>query len=86
RRRELRAKGAPEEEMEALFREVREKTSPMLRSEKHFGKVGAFQGAAYEAKGLYRPELDCVMFTRNTHDFCAVCSRAIERVIAMYTE
>lgn len=86
RRRELRAKGAPEEQMEALFREIREKTAPMLRSEKHFGKAGAFEGASYEARGLYRPELDCVMFTRNTRDFCAVCSRAIERVIAMYTE
>ena len=86
RRREIRARNAPEEEMEALFREIRQKTAPMLRKEKHFGKVGAFQGAAYEAKGLYRPEIDCVMFTRNPVPFCAVCSRAIERVIAMYTE
>jgi hypothetical protein len=86
KRREIRARNAPEEEMEALFNEIRQKTAPMLRKEKHFGKVGAFQGAAYEAKGLYRPEIDCVMFTRNPVPFCAVCSRAIERVIAMYTE
>lgn len=86
RRRELRARNAPEEEMEALFDEIRQKTSPLLRKEKHFGKVGAFEGASYEAKGLYRPEVDCVMFTRNPVPFCAVCSRAIERVIGMYTE
>lgn len=86
RRRELRARNAPEEEMEALFNEIREKTGPMLRKEKHFGNVGAFEGASYEAKGLYRPEIDCVMFTRNPVPFCAVCTRAIERVIAMYTE
>jgi IgA peptidase M64/peptidase M64-like protein len=86
RRRELREKNAPEEEMEALFREVRETTTPMLRAEKHFGKVGAFQGASYEAKGLYRPEVDCIMFSRNPKSFCAVCARAIERVIRMYTE
>ena len=86
KRREIRARNAPEEEMEALFNEIRQKTAPMLRKEKHFGKVGAFQGAAYEAKGLYRPEIDCVMFTRNPVPFCAVCSRAIERVIGMYTE
>ncbi|HEY9421825.1 MAG TPA: M64 family metallopeptidase, partial [Thermoanaerobaculia bacterium] len=61
RRRTLREKGAPEEEMEALFQEMREKTAPMLRAEKYFGKVGAFQGASYEAKGLYRPEVDCIM-------------------------
>ncbi|MFL6194791.1 MAG: M64 family metallopeptidase [Thermoanaerobaculia bacterium] len=85
-RRELREKNAPEEQMEALFREVRETTTPMLRGEKYFGKTGAFQGASYEAKGLYRPEVDCIMFSRNPKAFCAVCARAIERAIRMYTE
>ena len=86
RRRELREKNAPEEQMEALFEEVRRKTTPMLRAEKHFGKVGAFQGASYEAKGLYRPEVDCIMFSRNPKSFCDVCAGAIERVIGMYAE
>jgi hypothetical protein len=86
KRRELREKGAPEEQMDALFQEIREKTTPMLRAEKYFGQVGAFQGAAYEAKGLYRPEVDCIMFSRNPKTYCAVCSRAIERAIRMYTE
>jgi hypothetical protein len=86
RRRELREKNSPEKEMEALFEEVRQKTTPMLRAEKYFGKVGAFQGAAYEAKGLYRPEVDCIMFSRNPKTFCDVCARAIERVIRMYAE
>jgi hypothetical protein len=86
RRRELRERNAPEEEMEALFREVRAKTTPLLRAEKYFGKVGAFQGAAYEAKGLYRPEVDCIMFSRNPKSFCAICARAIERMIRMYAE
>ena len=58
----------------------------MLASEKHFGKVGAFEGAIYEAKGLYRPEVDCIMFTRNPTSFCKVCARAIERVIRLYAE
>jgi len=55
----------------------------MLGSEKYAGKVGAFEGANYEAKGYYRPEVDCIMFTRH-RAFCAVCRRAIERVIGMY--
>ncbi|HEV2854607.1 MAG TPA: M64 family metallopeptidase [Thermoanaerobaculia bacterium] len=86
RRRDLRERNAPEEQMEALFEEIRQKTTPMLRAEKYFGKVGAFQGAAYEAKGLYRPEVDCIMFSRNPKTFCDVCVRAIERVIRMYAE
>jgi hypothetical protein len=46
--------------------------------------VGAFEGAMYEARGYYRAQSDCIMFTRNTAGFCAVCRRAIERVIQMY--
>ena len=49
-------------------------------------QVGAFQGASYQAKGLYRPEVDCIMFSRNPKSFCAVCARAIERMIRMYAE
>jgi hypothetical protein len=82
-RRELRAAGKPEGEMEELFRKEREKEEALFRSEKYAGKVGAFEGANYAAKGYYRPEVDCIMFTRHK-TFCAVCRRAIERVIGMY--
>ncbi len=82
-RKELRAAGKPEAEMDELFRKQREKEDAMLGSQKYAGKVGAFEGANYEAKGYYRPELDCIMFTRHK-TFCAVCRRAIERVIGMY--
>jgi hypothetical protein len=71
--------------MEALFREVKGTTGPLLAAEKFANRVGAFEGASYEAKGLYRPEVDCIMFTRNPSGFCRVCSRAIERMIDMYT-
>ena len=82
-RRELRAAGKPESEMEELFRKEREKEEKLFRSEKYAGRVGAFEGANYAATGYYRPEVNCIMFTR--HDsFCAVCRRAIERVIGMY--
>ena len=48
------------------------------------GKVGAFEGASYEPKGLYRPTADCIMFTRDDVGFCPVCRRAIERAIDLY--
>jgi len=82
-RRALRAAGKPESEMEELFRKEREKEEQLFRSEKYAGKVGAFEGANYAAKGYYRPEVNCIMFTRH-NAFCAVCRRAIERVIGMY--
>ncbi|MGA2458731.1 MAG: IgA Peptidase M64 [Terriglobales bacterium] len=83
-RKELRAAGKAEAEIDELFREERAQEDAMLGSEKFAGKVGAFEGANYEAKGYYRPEVDCIMFTRHKA-FCAVCRRAIERVIGMYT-
>ncbi len=86
RRAELRAQGASEEELEALFREQRAWEEKFLASQEYAGKVGAFEGAGYEATGLYRPEVDCVMFTRDRVGFCDVCNRAIGRVIDMYVE
>jgi hypothetical protein len=56
----------------------------LLGSGAHAGKVGAFEGAMYEAKGYYRPQTDCIMFTRDEVSFCAVCRRAIERVVDLY--
>ena len=84
RRAQLRKDKRPEQEMEALFREELEHEKKMFAAEKHFGKVGAFEGAMYEARGYYRPEIDCIMFTR-TNYFCKVCREAIERVIKMYS-
>ena len=82
-RRQIRAQNQPESEMDSLFREEKQKEDVLLASERYAGRVGAFEGADYEAHGYYRPEVNCVMFTR--HDsFCAVCRRAIERIIAMY--
>lgn len=84
RRAKIRADNRPEEEMEALFRENRDYEIKLFAKEKYAGKVGAFEGANYEAKGYYRPQVDCIMFTRSP-DFCAVCRRAIERVIELYS-
>lgn len=83
RRARIRAANRPESEMEALFRESREFEEKLFAKEKYLGRVGAFEGAMYEAKGYFRPEVDCIMFTRSK-TFCKVCSRAVERVIDLY--
>jgi hypothetical protein len=84
RRAKIRAENRPEAEMEALFRDNRQFEVSQFAREKYAGKVGAFEGAMYEAKGYYRPEIDCIMFTRSAL-FCAVCRHAIETVIDFYT-
>ena len=81
----LRAAGAPETRMDELFTAQMELETALLGGMAHAGKVGAFEGASYEPTGLYRPEVDCIMFTRNPVGFCRVCRRAISRVIDQYS-
>jgi IgA peptidase M64/peptidase M64-like protein len=85
RRGQIRAERAPEEKMDALFAEEREATTKLLGSGLFAGKVGAFEGALYEAKGFYRPQADCIMFTRDEVGFCAVCRRGIQVIMDLYT-
>jgi hypothetical protein len=80
-RRKRIAAGAAPAEIDELFRKERAVETKLLSSMSWSGRVGAFEGAAYEAKGLYRPAADCIMFTRDEVGFCPVCRRAIERVI-----
>lgn len=82
RRVQIRKASRPESEMEALFEEERRRDEAMFAN--YRGLVGAFEGAKYEAKGYYRPEANCIMFTR-TDFFCEVCKRAVSRVIDTYT-
>ncbi len=84
RRKKIRAEKRPESEMAALYAEQAAFESKLLGHGPHAGVVSAFEGANYAAKGYYRPQADCVMFTRDKVPFCAVCSRALERVIEMY--
>ena len=84
-RRRLREANVPESQMDALFRRELEWSTRFLGSEQYAGKVGAFEGASYEAKGLYRPQVDCIMFTRDEVGFCRVCNRALQRIIDMYS-
>ena len=82
---EIRAANRPEAEMDALFREQKTHDTALLDDGPHAGKVGAFEGANYEARGYYRPQADCIMFTRDHVPFCAVCRRAIEAILDLYT-
>jgi len=86
RRRAIRAANRPESEMDALFREEQTHDTALLNSGPYAGKVGVFEGANYEARGFYRPQLDCIMFTRDEVPFCAVCRRAISAILDLYAE
>jgi hypothetical protein len=84
KRRELRKQNRPETEINALFEAEKKHEEQMFAAEPYAGKVGAFEGANYEAKGYYRPQINCIMFTR-ANEFCRVCQRGIEKVIDLYS-
>ncbi len=85
-RKQLRAAKVPESEVEALFIRQRDGETKMIEQEKYKGKVGAYEGGGYLQYGMYRPYLDCIMYSRNSNDFCPVCQDAISRVIDQYTK
>ncbi len=48
-------------------------------------KVGVYEGAGYQSKGVYRPVQECRMRINECEEFCPVCTRAIVRMIEYYT-
>ncbi len=69
------------EKREPLYRASME----ILRSPEFAGKVGVFEGSGYASQGLFRPALDCRMFSLSLVDFDPVCSAALERMINLYS-
>lgn len=80
----LRAAKAPESVLEELFLRQRKEETRMIAEMENTGKVGAFEGASYYQHGMYRSSTDCIMYTRNTNNFCPVCQKAISDVIDQY--
>ncbi len=74
----------PETVMEKLLLSQLKAEDTFFAKEKYRDKVGAFEGANYNGKGMYRPQLDCIMYSRHKV-FCKVCQRSIEKVIDQYT-
>ena len=69
--------------MSALFREEQAHTERLFAGHPHRHAVGAFEGANYAATGYYRPQMQCLMFSR-ADKFCSVCQQAIAEIIDLY--
>ncbi|MBU0559738.1 MAG: M64 family metallopeptidase [Bacteroidota bacterium] len=90
---ELKRNKAPREkitEAEIIYAEKdkqhSDKVDKYLNASKYWNQVGAFEGAGYSSEGLYRPMLDCIMFSKGNKPFCKVCESAIQKVIDFYCE
>jgi|WetSurMetagenome_2_1015567.scaffolds.fasta_scaffold21760_2 hypothetical protein len=58
----------------------------ILKESPYAGKVGVFEGAGYAKTGLYRPAVDCRMFSLSLVGFDPVCTAGIERMIGFYSK
>lgn len=84
--------GAPAAEVDAMQRAEDQHALARVAAVDAFMKasgqtdlVGAFEGGGYVSEGLYRPQIDCLMFTRGVKPLCRVCQRAVEKRILHYT-
>lgn len=51
-----------------------------------YTKIGVYEGAGYQSKGVYRAFQECRMKINEAPEFCLVCQQALERIIRFYTE
>lgn len=85
--------GAPQAEVDAaiqgsedLSRAHQDRLDAWFAAQPQSGRVGAFEGAGYCATGVYRSQLDCIMFTKGLKDYCAACSAGIREVVEASTD
>ena len=48
-------------------------------------KIGVYEGAGYQSKGVFRPVQECRMRINECEEFCPVCTRAVIQMIDYYT-
>jgi hypothetical protein len=74
-----------EAERQSVRENYRKLLDEFFTKQQYWNKVGAFEGAGYLAKGLYRPTLRSIMIS-GTRDFGPVNTAALMRMIEFYTK
>ncbi|MFH0892968.1 MAG: M64 family metallopeptidase [Bacteroidota bacterium] len=59
---------------------------PTPAESQYSSKIGVFEGGGYNAKGIYRPALDCTMKSIIKNKFCRVCQNSIQKSIDFYSK
>jgi hypothetical protein len=77
----LRSAHVDESVLEKFMAKAGEQAAALLAKNGPEGKVGWFEGANGYARGAFRAQVDCIMFSFQTRYFCRACSSAIERMI-----
>jgi hypothetical protein len=86
---DLRANKASEAEIEKLenrSRKMDEAYRLELKKMISDDKIGAYEGAGYLSKGMYRSQLNCIMRSSDAEGYCRVCTQRIVEMIRYYSE
>ena len=59
---------------------------PTPNTDEYRSKIGAFEGAGYVHKKIYRPSYDCKMRSNQTNNFCPVCYKTVKELLDFYTK
>jgi len=57
--------------------------SELLAREPWANTVGVFEGARYQANGMYRSEVNCRIFSQGASRFCGICRETIARALTL---
>ena len=75
-----------EQEYQTAEKKRNDNLDKFFKVSKYYGKVGAYEGGGYTSQGIYRPMVDCIMFSKGKKPYCKVCENAILNMIKFYTE
>ncbi len=75
-----------QQQLNDFYRQSADSAKKFLLEHPLRDKVGAFEGAGYLSRGLYRPMLTCIMFSNDRREYCRVCRDAIVRMIEFYAD
>jgi hypothetical protein len=80
----LRASHLDERLIERFMQVESRRQAMLLAKTSHAGHIGLFEGANGYGKGVFRSQIDCIMFSLQTRSFCAACRSAIDRMIRQH--
>jgi hypothetical protein len=80
----LRDARVDENVVESFMRNESGRQGSLLRRSRADRRVGFFEGANGYARGAFRSEVNCIMFSLQTDYFCNACASAIERMIDVH--
>jgi len=93
RLQDLEKSGASKEEVEKVGKEFARLAADIQKKVVAFtlehplrDKVGVFEGAGFASEGLYRPMVNCLMFSNDQDEYCRVCQRGLTRIIDFFTK